>query len=56
MGSLSIEWNPLEQFSLNWSPLEYILVALNYEYLRTEYEILGTARENRYRVMTEVRF
>jgi len=56
VGSLSIEWNPLEQFSLNWSPLEYILVALNYEYLRTEYEILGTARENRYRVMTEVRF
>lgn len=55
-GSLSIGWNPVEQFALNWSPLNYVMISLSYEYLRTEYETSGTARENRYRVMVEVRY
>ncbi len=55
-GSVSIGWNPVEQFALNWRPLEDLFVTMSYEHLMTEYEISGTARENRYRVMTEVRF
>ena len=55
-GSLTIAWNPVEQLALDWNPIEYLLVSMTYEHLATEYETSGTARENRYRVMTEVRF
>ncbi len=55
-GSLALSWNPVEQLALNWNPIEYLMLSVNYEHLRTKYEISGTARENRYRVMAEVRF
>lgn len=55
-GSFTVAWNPIEQFALAWKPIEYLLLSVGYEHLLTEYETSGTARENRYRVMTEVRF
>jgi hypothetical protein len=55
-GAVSFEWRPIEQFDLNWQPMERLTVSTSYTYLRTEYESSGTARENRYGVMAEVRF
>jgi hypothetical protein len=55
-GGLSITWNPAEDLALSWHPIEDILVSLSYDHLRTKYETSGTARENRYRVMVEVRY
>jgi len=55
-GGLSISWNPVENITLSWDPVESILVTLSYDHLRTKYETSGTARENRYRVMVEVRY
>ena len=55
-GTFIIAWSPVEQFELDWKPISYFLISLNYEHLETDYETSGTARENRYRVVTEVRF
>ncbi len=52
----TIDWNPVEAYALSWDPIEEVLVTLAYNHLRTKYETSGTARENRYRVMVEVRY
>ncbi|HOM29808.1 MAG TPA: hypothetical protein PLS81_10180 [Deltaproteobacteria bacterium] len=55
-GTVSIEWLPMEHLHLDWRPLERISLTARYTYLRTAYETSGTARENRYGLMAEVRF
>jgi hypothetical protein len=44
------------QFTLRWEPIRYLTASLIYNHLRTEYETTGTAQENRYRVVVEVRY
>ncbi len=41
---------------LVWEPLEQFTATLSYRYLKTRYETSGTARENRYRMVVEVRY
>ncbi|HPC48176.1 MAG TPA: hypothetical protein PLW83_09025, partial [Deltaproteobacteria bacterium] len=53
---ISLVWNPVEQFHVNWRPIETLTVSLNWRYLRTSYETSGVARENRYGTVVEVRF
>ena len=45
----SLAWVP-------WAPRDYATVTATYEHLQTEYEISDTVRENRYRMIVEVRY
>lgn len=42
--------------SLNWNPLRYLSITPSYEHRESEYEIADTERENRYRLIAEVRY
>lgn len=42
--------------ALTWMPVEYFTGSIHYERHQIDYEISGTARENRYRMMIEVRY
>jgi hypothetical protein len=42
--------------TLTWAPIKYLTANLMYDHLQTKYETSGTARENRYRTMVEVRY
>lgn len=42
--------------SLNWTPLEYLSVRPSYEHMERRREIIDTVRENRYRIIAEVRY
>jgi hypothetical protein len=42
--------------SLSWNPIEYATATASYEHLQTEYEVSDTERENRYRMVVEVRY
>jgi len=42
--------------SLNWTPLEYLSIRPSYERLERNREISDTVRENRYRIIAEVRY
>ncbi len=53
---LTLDWNPVEAYALSWDPVEAVIVSLAYNHLRTKYETSGTARENRYRMVIEVRY
>lgn len=55
-GAFTIGWNPIEHLALRWEPISFLVLSLSYEHLTTEYETSGTARENRYGVMAEVRY
>jgi hypothetical protein len=42
--------------SLNWTPLRYLNVTPSYEHRERIFEIADTERENRYRIIAEVRY
>jgi hypothetical protein len=42
--------------SLTWTPIEYFTGNVIYEHLQTNYESSDTVRENRYRLVMEVRY
>jgi hypothetical protein len=42
--------------SLSWNPVEYATTTASYGHLQTEYEGSDTERENRYRMVVEVRY
>lgn len=42
--------------SLNWIPLRYLNITTSYEHRQRDFEIADTERENRYRIIAEVRY
>jgi hypothetical protein len=42
--------------SLTWNPLRYVFFTPSYEHYRRKQEDLDTEKENRYRVIAEVRY
>ena len=43
-------------FRVTWKPIEYFTSNIMYDHLQSKYETSGTARENRYMMMIEVRY
>lgn len=42
--------------SLTWTPLRYLRITPSYEHRQRDFEIADTERENRYRIIAEVRY
>ncbi|HQJ08451.1 MAG TPA: hypothetical protein PLF54_05580 [Deltaproteobacteria bacterium] len=42
--------------SLNWTPLRYLSITPSYEHRQRDFETADTQRENRYRIIAEVRY
>jgi hypothetical protein len=50
------ETDSIGRFTLQWDPNRYVTISGIYEHLQHDYEVSDTVRENRYRMVFEVRY